>query len=183
MQIRLSWKERLKVFFSGTINVDSKIEKKESEISQASVKTTAEKPEAQIKSKKSEPLATDQTSALQLLHLLQKHGRLVDFLYENIDTYSDEEVGAGVRVVHKGCNKVLKDHIQLVAIFKEEEDTQITVEKNFDTEAIHLIGDVQGEPPYRGVLVHKGWKVNHLDLPMVTDKAKLMIVNPAEIEL
>ena len=91
MQIQLSLAERLKALFLG------KVKTKE---------PTAEtqKPKSHTKSNLSSS-KQDNQAAIQLISLLQKHGRLVDFIFENIDSYSDEEVGAGVRIVHEGCKK------------------------------------------------------------------------------
>lgn len=51
-------------------------------------------------------LATASTdSALQLLALLQKEARLIDFLQEEVSQFSDEEVGAAARVIHSGGQK------------------------------------------------------------------------------
>ncbi|MCF6776315.1 DUF2760 domain-containing protein [Thiotrichales bacterium 19X7-9] len=181
MRIKLSWGKRISALIFGKVDVNTQ------ELTDKDVLKVSLNKEAGVKSTiKSESMLLkehDQTAALQLLHLLQKHGRLVDFLHEEILNYTDEEVGAAARIVHQGCKKVLSEHVQLTAIREENEDSSITVDKGFDTQKIHIIGDIQGEPPYQGVLVHKGWQVSGLNLPKVTDKAKLSIVNPAEVEL
>jgi len=47
-------------------------------------------------------------SSLALLSALQREGRLLDFLQQEVAAFSDEEVGAAARVVHGGCRKVLR---------------------------------------------------------------------------
>lgn len=202
MKIKLTFAERFKALFSGSVDITKtterakkfqeniKDERDETENALKASEALAKKAQSNVVETKTEekrdPLNLveyDQTSALQLLHLLQKHGRLVDFLHEEIDSYSDEEVGAGARIVHAGCQKVLSDYIQLSAIREEKEESKVVIEKDFDTQAVHLVGDIEGEPPYQGVLVHKGWQVSGFNLPKVTDKANLFIINPAEVEL
>ena len=41
--------------------------------------------------------------AAQILAILQRDGRFVDFLMEDLGAYSNEQVGAAVRDVHRGC--------------------------------------------------------------------------------
>src|SRR6188472_3835490 len=48
--------------------------------------------------------------ALQLLALLQREGRLVDFLQQDIASYSDADIGTAARVVHEGCRRALRAH-------------------------------------------------------------------------
>ncbi|WP_438883345.1 DUF2760 domain-containing protein, partial [Bacillus cereus group sp. Bce013] len=75
-------------------------------------------------------LATTSTdSALQLLAILQKEARFIDFLQEELSAFSDEEVGAAARVIHSGGQKVLKEYLTLEPIRTEEEETRITVEQ------------------------------------------------------
>jgi hypothetical protein len=46
-----------------------------------------------------------------------------------------------------------------------------------------LIGNVAGEPPVRGMLRHKGWRVKEVNLPPLPQAAGRMVVAPAEVEL
>src|SRR5581483_11898321 len=45
---------------------------------------------------------------LRLLTLLQREGRLVDFLLEDIQAYDDAQVGAAVRDIHQKCQAALR---------------------------------------------------------------------------
>ena len=62
------------------------------------------------------PKEADTTAALQLLSLLQREARLVDFVQEDIAAYSDAEIGAAARVVHEGCRKVLRAHFTIAPV-------------------------------------------------------------------
>src|SRR5262245_56035132 len=92
--------------------------------------------------------------ALAMLGLLQREGRLIDFLLETIDDYDDASIGAAVRDIHRGCRKVLREHLELEAVMPGEEDEAVDVPRGFDPGEIRLVGDVSGDPPFHGVLRH-----------------------------
>jgi hypothetical protein len=121
--------------------------------------------------------------AIQMLALLQRDGRLVDFLTENISAYPDAQIGAAVRTIHENCRQVLDKYVKLEPILDSDEDQPVTVPVGFDLVAIRLIGNVVGEPPVRGVLRHKGWRVKEVNLPPLPQSAGRMVVAPAEVEL
>ena len=121
--------------------------------------------------------------AVQMLALLQRDGRLVDFLAEDISVYPDVHLGAAVRTIHESCRQVLDRYVKLEPILNSEEDQPVTLQPGFDPAAIKLIGNVAGEPPVRGVLRHKGWRVKEVNLPPLPQSAGRMVVAPAEVEL
>jgi hypothetical protein len=122
-------------------------------------------------------------SALVLLSLLQKEGRFLDFLHEEVASYGDQEVGAAARVVHEGCQRVLKDHLSIAPVRAEAEGSQITLDKGFDPAAERPTGQVVGEPPFTGALVHRGWRAVEVRLPQVASSRDVRILAPAEVEL
>jgi Domain of unknown function (DUF2760) len=122
-------------------------------------------------------------AALQLLALLQHEGRFVDFIEEDLTPYSDEQVGTAVRSIHDGCRSALRDRIALHPIFAAAEGATVTVERGFDPAAVRVIGNVRGEPPYRGVLRHPGWRSESVRLPERTGDGDATIVAPAEVEV
>lgn len=133
-------------------------------------------------SKPAPPLPPSPNAALRLLGLLQQEARLVDFVTEDIDAYSDDQVGAAVRAIHAGCRKVLGEHVQLQRIFAAEDGSEVVVEKGFDPAAVRLTGNLTGEPPFRGTLQHGGWRAAKISLaesPAV-DPA---VIAPAEVEI
>ena len=121
--------------------------------------------------------------AVQMLALLQRDGRLIDFLAENISAYPDARLGAAVRTIHETCRQVLDHYVKLEPILNSEEDQPVTVQVGFDPAAIKLIGNVKGEPPVRGVLRHKGWRVKQVNLPPLPQGAGRLVVAQAEVEL
>jgi Domain of unknown function (DUF2760) len=122
-------------------------------------------------------------AALQVLGLLQKEARFIDFIKENISAYSDADIGAAARVVHEGCNKAINEHFSLAPIRNEQEGSNITVPVGFDAAAIRLTGNIVGTAPFTGALVHKGWQVTDVRLPKLTQGHNPNIVAAAEIEL
>jgi hypothetical protein len=122
-------------------------------------------------------------AALQLLGLLQQEGRFVDFLQEDVSSFADAEIGAAARVVHEGCRKAIHDHFQIVPIRQEEEGTRVTLESGFDPSAVRLTGNVVGRPPFRGSLIHRGWRVAEVNLPKVADGHDTRVLAAAEVEL
>jgi Domain of unknown function (DUF2760) len=122
-------------------------------------------------------------AALQLLNLLQKEARFIDFIKEDITAYSDADIGAAARVVHEGCNKTINEHFSLTAIRSEQEGSTISVPAGFDANVIRLTGNIVGVAPFTGTLVHKGWQANEVRLPKLTQGHNPTIVAAAEIEL
>jgi hypothetical protein len=121
--------------------------------------------------------------ALALLALLQREGRLVDFLREPLDGFSDADIGAAARDVHRGCRKVLDQHLSLEPVMPGAEEAKVAVPKGFDPAEIRLIGEAKGEPPFRGTLRHHGWRVVDAKLPALAEGVDRMVIAPAEVEL
>jgi hypothetical protein len=127
--------------------------------------------------------APDETAALVLLGLLQREGRLVDFLEQDITSFDDAEVGAAARVVHEGCRRALGAHAAVEPVHDSDEESHVTVPEGYDAASIKLTGDVGGKAPYRGVLRHRGWRVAKLSLPVPVDGHDSSVVAPAEVEV
>jgi len=121
--------------------------------------------------------------AVQMLALLQRDGRLIDFLTENISPYPDEQLGAAARTIHEACRQVLERYLKLEPVLNSEEEQSVTVQAGFDPAAIKLIGNVTAQPPMRGTLRHKGWRVKEINLPPLPLGAARMVLAPAEVEL
>jgi Domain of unknown function (DUF2760) len=115
--------------------------------------------------------------------LLQEKGRLVDFLMEDITSYDDTHVGAAARVIHQGCREVLQEHFKITAIAESEEGAQVTVPAGYAKEWYRLVGNLSGEPPFTGTLIHKGWKTEFVKLPRIVEPQRLPAIAPAEVEL
>lgn len=122
-------------------------------------------------------------AALQLLSVLQKEARFIDFIKEDVGAYSDADIGAAARVVHEGCSKAINEYFTLDIVRSEQEGSNITLAKGFNAEEVRLIGNIVGEAPFNGTLIHKGWRVTGIRLPKLTQGHNAKIVAAAEVEL
>ena len=122
-------------------------------------------------------------AALQLLALLQRDARLIDFAQEDLAGYSDADIGGAARVVHEGCRKVLQEHFTLEPVRAEVEGSRISLEAGFDARAIRLTGNVTGQAPFNGSLSHRGWRATEVKLPQLADSHDIRVLAQAEVEL
>jgi len=129
------------------------------------------------------PKASD--GALQILHVLQRDARLVDFLMEDINSYSDDQIGAAVRKLHADCRASLTRHLSLNPVIDGIEGTYQALDgsKTPDANRIKLIGNVpaNGKVP-GGTLRHRGWIASSVNLPSL-GKQDPAILAPAELEI
>ena len=127
--------------------------------------------------------APSHTAALQLLGLLQREARFVDFVQEDTASYSDADIGAAARVVHEGCRKVLSAHFTIAPVRNEAEGSRVTLAAGFDATEVRLTGNVVGQAPFTGTLGHRGWHVTDTRLPQLTDDKAAAVLAQAEVEL
>ena len=126
---------------------------------------------------------TSPEAALQLLGLLQRGARFVDFVEEDIAGYSDADIGAAARLVHDGCRTTLREHFTIRPVREEAEGSRVTLADGFDATAIRLTGNVVGKPPFNGTISHRGWRVEDVRLPMLTKTHDATVIAQAEVEL
>ena len=122
-------------------------------------------------------------AALQLLGLLQRDARFIDFIEEDVKAYSDADIGAAARVVHEGCRKVLREHFSLAPLRSEAEGSRITLPEGFDAAAVRVTGNVVGKAPFTGTLSHRGWRATDTRLPKLAAGHDAAILAQAEVEL
>jgi hypothetical protein len=134
-------------------------------------------------SSKKEQHRRDRRLFLYLLSVLQREGRLVDFLFENLDGYQDEQIGAAVRSIHAGCNKVMAKNLALKPIMVAAEGDEIVIEKGFNADQVKLTGNVIGDPPFKGIVRHRGWQAKKLELPALSNFRQSDVIAPAEVEI
>ena len=120
---------------------------------------------------------------IRLLTLLQRDGRLLDFLLEDMAAATDMDLGAGVREIHRQSQKAIKEHLVLEPVLPQEENTTVEIPAGFDPSAIRLTGNVTGQPPFRGTLIHRGWRVKEIKLAPLPEAQDHFVVQPAEVEL
>jgi hypothetical protein len=122
-------------------------------------------------------------AAFALLGLLQREGRLVDFVQQDISAFSDADIGAAARLVHAGCRKALAEHVRIRPVVEQAEGSSLRIESGYDPMAYKLTGNVSGSAPYTGVLRHKGWRAELLELPEAVAGVDDSVLMPAEVEL
>jgi len=120
---------------------------------------------------------------LQLLSVLQREGRLIDFFSEDLSMYEDAQIGAAVRSIQDNCKNSLNKYLNPKAVIDQNEGDPVTVPAGFDPNAIKLTGNVTGEPPFQGTLRHKGWRASRLELPTLSAVMDPGILAPAEVEI
>ena len=114
------------------------------------------------------------------LGALQREGRFLDFLQEDLSRYDDAQIGAAVRSIHGKLRMVVFEMVDLAPVIEAQEGAEVLIEKDFDPKSVRLIGKVKGSPPFKGILRHPGWRFRHLELP----KPKAGdILAPAEVEI
>jgi hypothetical protein len=121
--------------------------------------------------------------ALQMLSILQRDARLIDFLMEDISAYEDDQVGAAVRSLHQQSRDALGRYVTLSPVIDAVEGTRTQVAK-MDAASVKLIGNVPASgKASQGILRHKGWRVEKVDLPKIASSAETKVLAPAEIEI
>ena len=130
------------------------------------------------------PKPAVRSEAITLLATLQREARFVDFVQESLAGYTDAQIGAVARDVHRDCGAVLKRLFALRPAVDKEEGAEVEIPAGFDPARLRLTGNVAGQPPFRGRLVHPGWEATICELPTWSGSAAAArIVAPAEVEL
>jgi len=130
------------------------------------------------------PQAGPSDGAVQILGILQREARLVDFLMEDIGPYADDQIGAAVRDVHAQSRLALDRYMRLQPVIDGVEGT-FTKSAGLDARALKFVGKVPpGGTAPGGLLRHKGWKAEKVDLPAIgADTSANSVLAPAELEI
>jgi Domain of unknown function (DUF2760) len=121
--------------------------------------------------------------ALQLLGMLQREARVLDFFMEDIAAYSDDQVGAAARDVHENTRNVLVRHFAPAPVIDAVEGSMASPPDG-NPALVKYLGNVpaSGKPP-AGVLRHRGWRATAVSLPQLNSRTDLAVLAPAEIEV
>lgn len=148
-------------------------------------------PEKPVPSSKTEPAKAppaaskpQRNDALTLLATLQREARFIDFLKEPLEGFSDAQVGAVARDVHRDCGRVIERWFGVIPLSDQQEGATVELPAGFDAGQYRLTGQVAGEPPYRGRIVHPGWKATRAETPTWTgSEAAARVIAPTEVEV
>lgn len=122
-----------------------------------------------------------EAGAIYTLVLLQREGRLVDFLMESVDSYEDSQIGAAVRRIHANCNRSLKEYFKLKHIVDTPEGSGFQVDGKLDRARIKMVGNVPDMIPFHGVVQHCGWEASKIDLPERNESINEKVIYQAEV--
>jgi hypothetical protein len=140
-------------------------------------------PKAAPAAPKPQPQARPSDGALQILGILQRDSRLIDFLMEDISAYSDDQVGAAVRTLHDQSRESLNRYLHLAPVIDAVEGSFTKIETN-DPAVVKLLGNVPVSGKAQGGLLrHKGWRAEKIDLPALAAGQSAAILAPAEVEI
>jgi len=124
------------------------------------------------------------SDALTLLATLQRDARLIDFLMEDLAGYEDAHIGAAARDVHRACAAALERMFELRPLRYQEEGARVEIVAGYDPVQVTLTGNVTGQLPLRGILVHHGWQAMQCELPAWSGQEEsARVIAPAEIEV
>lgn len=177
----------IRAFFSALLNsaAAERIAAALQPTDQAAVRKALESaPKAEREPKPAPPKRPVRSDAVSLLATMQREARFVDLVQESLDQYTDEQVGAAARDVLRDCRAVLDRLFGLQPVVALEEGGAVDIPAGFDAGRFRLTGNVSGEPPFRGQLVHHGWQATRCELPQWAgsdDAAR--VVAPAEVQL
>jgi hypothetical protein len=129
-------------------------------------------------------LAVDEGDrAIQLLALLQRDGRFVDFLLEDLTPYTDAQISAAVKDVHANCRRAIDRYLPLEPILTDPEGTTTALSAPVDPSTVKLLGNVRSQASYRGTVRHRGWRVGRVALPPLPPADARFVVAAAEVEV
>ena len=175
-RILLAFRSFFNILFSGELSSDvmNALKLTRRTGAAAPAKTAAAAPAA--------PTLRVSDGALQILGIMQRDARLVDFLMEDIAAYSDDQVGAAVRELHDQCRDSIARYITLSPVIDGVEGTYAKA-PGADANLVKFVGNVPAQPPPGGTLRHKGWRASKIDLPALATKQDASVIAPAEIEI
>ena len=125
----------------------------------------------------------DQRLFVHLFSVLQREGRLMDFLQEDLSLYEDGQIGAAVRSIHENCRKTVDRYLSPEPVMKHAEGETVEIDAGFDPHAVKLVGNVVGQPPFSGILRHRGWQLRSISLPKLSEAENPNLIAPAEVEI
>ncbi len=121
--------------------------------------------------------------AVILLSTLQREARFIDFIKEPLDNFSDAQIGAAARSVHRDCGKTIERFFNIKPLLNFPEGNTIDLPQPVDPEYFSLSGNVSSNA-VNGKLQHTGWQITKCELPKWNGAEKnISIISPAEVEI
>ena len=105
------------------------------------------------------------------------------FLQEDLSLYEDSQIGAAVRSIHENCKKTMARYLSPEPVMQQAEGDTVEIAAGFDQNAVKLVGNVVGQPPFKGIVRHRGWQLRSASLPKLSEAGNPDIIAPAEVEI
>jgi hypothetical protein len=112
--------------------------------------------------------AEPRNPAVTLLATLQREARLVDLVREDLDQYSDAQVGAAARPCLQQTGAVLERVLGLQPLLDASEGDSVQVGEHPSPTRYQWLGESSAST---GKLVHHGWQATRVELPTWTGDA------------
>jgi hypothetical protein len=128
--------------------------------------------------------APERSEAITLLAALQRESRFLDIVKEPLEGYNDAQIGAAARDVLRDCGQVLERIFAIRPLADQDEGSPLETPRDYDAACYRLTGNVQGDPPFRGQLVHPGWQATRCALPQWSgNEESANVIAPIEMEV
>lgn len=145
------------------------------ELSSASEAILEEQPKVPARS------TSAQSDAIALLAALQRDARLVDLIHEDLDQYSDDQVGAAARPCLKQCRQTLGRLLVIKPLVEAAEGESIPVDAAASSARVRWVGESSGAT--QGKVVHAGWRASQVQLPVWSgSESDAMVIAPTQVQ-
>jgi hypothetical protein len=136
--------------------------------------------EGSVRSEVGDRSGSGRSDGITLLALLQKESRLVDLILEDMESYSDEQIGGAARRVLRDARECLQTYVPIEPLVEGREGEMIRVPDTASPLRWRLLGDASASS---GTLLHAGWVARKVQLPEWSgSQENSMIISPAEVD-
>ena len=125
-------------------------------------------------------VATSRSDALTLLAVMQKESRILDLIFDDLDGYSDEQIGGASRQVLRDLRDCLDSHVKIESLIDEKEGDVVQIPDAASPIRWKVLGDASAQT---GTLTHAGYVARKISLPEWTGtEENASIIAPAEVD-
>jgi len=121
------------------------------------------------------------SDAIALLALLQRCAGLVDLIYDDLESMTDEQIGRLARDVLDQSHKCLEECLGISTIVEQFEGELVDIPDAASPNRWNLLGDMSSE---QGRVLHPGWIASSLELPgWKGSKENAMVIAPVKVDV
>ena len=125
-------------------------------------------------------VATSRSDALTLLAVMQKESRILDLIFDDLDGYSDEQIGGASRQVLRDLRDCLDSHVKIESLVDKQEGDVVQIPDAASPIRWKVIGDASAQS---GTLTHAGYVAKKVALPEWTGtEENASVIAPAEVD-